>query len=94
LATRISSGDHPLTEDQALRLTLARALLSQPRVLLLECLLDVLGLGAARKIVAGLAPVCPGVTVIAFTRRLEIAALFGGVLRLSRGEAESPREAA
>lgn len=94
LATRISSGDHPLTEDQALRLTLARALLGQPRVLLLECVLDVLGLGAARKIVSGLAPVCPGVTVITFTRRPEIAALFGAVLRLSRGEAESPREAA
>ena len=94
LATWISSGDHPLTEDQALRLTLARALLCQPRVLLLECALDVLGLVAARKIVAGLAAVCPGVTVIAFTRRPEVAALFGSVLRLSRGEAESPREAA
>ena len=35
-----------------------------------------------------------GVTVIAFTRRPEVAALFGSVLRLSRGEAESPREAA
>jgi putative ABC transport system ATP-binding protein len=94
LATRISSGEHPLTEDQALRLTLARALFCQPRVLLLDCVLDVLGLGAARKIVSGLAEVCPGVTVIAFTRRPEIAALFSGVLRLSGGGAESPREAA
>ena len=48
----------------------------------------------ALRIVAGLAALCPGVTVIAFTRRAEIAALFGGVLRLSHGEAESPREAA
>jgi putative ABC transport system ATP-binding protein len=94
LATWISSGDHLLTEDQALRLTLARALLCEPRVLLLECVLDVLGLAAARKIVAGLAAVSPGMTVIAFTRRLEIAALFGNMLRLSRGEAASPREAA
>lgn len=94
LETRISSGAHPFTEDQALRLTLARALLGQPRVLLLECVLDVLGLVAARRIVAGLAAVCPGVTVIAFTRRPELAALFGNVVHLSHGEAESPREAA
>jgi len=93
-ATWVSNGDHLLTEDQALRVTLARALLCEPRVLLLECVLDVLGLDAARKVVAGLPGVCPGMTVIAFTRRREIAELFGNVLRLHRGEAESSREAA
>lgn len=94
LATPISSAGHPLTDDQALRLTLARAWLGQPRVLLLDGVLDLLGVVAARKIVSELGAVCPDVTVVAFTRRTDIARLFANVRRLHKGTVESSQEAA
>lgn len=94
LATQISASEHPFSDDQALRLTLARGLLSGPRVLLIDGAFDVLGLTVARELATGLRALCPGLTVIALTRRADIAALFGDVKRLSRGVIEHNREAA
>lgn len=94
LATPISHNEHPFTEDQTLRLTLARGLLCEPRVLLLDGILDVLGQPAAQQLTAGLRAVCPEAAVIAFTRRADIAASFGRVQRLTRGVLESSRQAA
>ncbi|MEY4545270.1 MAG: hypothetical protein RL685_1465 [Pseudomonadota bacterium] len=94
LATRISHNEHPFTADQSLRLTLARGLLCEPRVLLLDGILDVLGQLGAQQITTRLRAVCPEVAVIAFTRRADIAALFGRVQRLTRGVLEGSRQAA
>jgi putative ABC transport system ATP-binding protein len=94
LATQVAGDGYPLTEDQALRLTLARGLLAAPRVLLLDGALDVLGVPAARRVLAGLRTLCPELTVIAFTRRAEIAALFDNVQRLRRGTIDGSQEAA
>ncbi|MFO0923204.1 MAG: ABC transporter ATP-binding protein [Pirellulales bacterium] len=42
LDTPLQSGGHPLTQDQCIRLVLARALLARPNVLLIDQLLDLL----------------------------------------------------
>jgi ABC-type bacteriocin/lantibiotic exporter with double-glycine peptidase domain len=92
--TAISSAGEPLSEDQALRLTLARGLASNPRVLLLDGVLDVLGVAAARRIAGGLRAVSPNLTLIVLTNRSDIAELFGNVKRLRGGRVEGSQEAA
>lgn len=92
--TLISSTGYPFSDEQALRLTLARALQAEPRVLLLDGVLDALGVAAARKLASGLRTLSPALTVIVFTNRPDVALALGNVKRLEHGAVESPLEAA
>lgn len=94
LSTPISSSEHPFSEEQALRLTLARALLSEPSVLLLDGVLDMLGPALARRMASGLGAVCPDVAVVVFSRRADVAGLFENVERLARGVKDDSEVAA
>lgn len=86
LQTRLSTGGAPLTRTQALRLTVARALLSQPGVLLIDGVLDSMeGLQGDDPLLATLlAPHAPW-TLVLTSDRLDVLRRCGRVYRLSTG---------
>jgi ABC-type bacteriocin/lantibiotic exporter with double-glycine peptidase domain len=67
LETRLTSKGSPLSPSQCMRLTLARALLSEPAVLLIDESLDTLEPELQRNVLAGLLAT-PGRTVVVSTR--------------------------
>ncbi|HEY6558318.1 MAG TPA: ABC transporter ATP-binding protein [Polyangiaceae bacterium] len=74
-----------LTSSQASRLMIARALVSSPRLLLIDEALDGLDASTARKVLAGLVAIRHRTSILVFTSREEIARAVGAVLRLDRG---------
>jgi ATP-binding cassette subfamily B protein len=83
-----------LTSSQAARLMIARALVSVPRLLIIDEALDGLGAETARKALAGLAQIRHQTSVLVFTSREEIASAVGGVLHLDQGVVEAASAAA
>lgn len=83
--TEVGSGGERLTSSQATRLMIARALVCQPRLLVLDETLDGLGSETARKVLAGLSLLRRKATLLVLTSREDIAALVGEVWRLQRG---------
>lgn len=74
-----------LTSSQAARLMIARALVTVPRLLIIDEALDGLGTDTVRKVLAGLAKTRGQTSVLVFTSREEVAAAVGTALRLDRG---------
>lgn len=86
LATRITAEYAPLSESQALRLVIARALLGRPRLLVLDETLDALaGATLDRALEVLLAPEAPH-TLVILTRRPEVARRCPRVLSLAGGK--------
>ncbi len=84
-ATRLGHLGGLLTASQASRLMIARALLAEPRVLLLDQSLDGLGIDMVRTVLRGIAAACPGLVVVVFTHRIEIAVEVGDLVQLDSG---------
>ncbi|HEX7354230.1 MAG TPA: ABC transporter ATP-binding protein [Mycobacteriales bacterium] len=73
LDTRVGSGAHPVSPGQAQQLALARLLLADPDVLVLDEATALLDPGAARDLEQSLAAVLHGRTVVAIAHRLSTA---------------------
>jgi putative ABC transport system ATP-binding protein len=86
--TEVGSRGVRLTSSQAVRVMIARALVCQPRLLVLDEALDGLGTETARNVIDGLAALRYKTTLLVLTSREEIAALVGNVICLERGSAE------
>ncbi|MBC7544882.1 MAG: ABC transporter ATP-binding protein [Candidatus Sericytochromatia bacterium] len=91
LQTLVKTGGAPLTNDQALRLMVARAIVSQPRLLVLDETLDVLGTAARQMLLATLCLPDNPWTLLIVTQREDVMAycdtvyaLEGGTVRLVR----------
>ncbi|HVJ93062.1 MAG TPA: ABC transporter ATP-binding protein [Labilithrix sp.] len=84
-ATRLGHEGSRLTSSQAARLAIARCLVSQPRLLIIDQTLDGLGTETARMVLRGIASAQHHASVIVFTSREEIAEAVGHVMRLDRG---------
>jgi len=83
--TALGHAGSRLTSTQAARLAIARGLLRQPRLLLIDQALDGLGAETARRVLQGIASSPRSASVVVFTSREEIAEAVGHVLRLDRG---------
>ena len=83
--TRLGHTGSRLTSSQAARLTIARGLVAEPRLLIIDEALDGLGTETARKVLQGIAAAHHATSVIVFTSREEIAYAVGAVVRLDRG---------
>jgi putative ABC transport system ATP-binding protein len=83
--TEVGHNGSRLTSSQAARLMIARALVTAPRLLIIDEALDGLGTDTARKVLAGLAKARHETSVLVFTSREEIAGAVGAALRLDRG---------
>jgi ABC-type bacteriocin/lantibiotic exporter with double-glycine peptidase domain len=83
--TRLGHAGSRLTSSQAARLTIARSLVAEPRLLIIDEALDGLGTNTARRILRALAASRHTASVIVFTSREEIAEAVGTVKRLDRG---------
>lgn len=73
LATTVGSGGHPLTEQQAQQVALARLVLADPHTLILDEATSLLDPSAARHLERSLAAVVEGRTVVAIAHRLHTA---------------------
>lgn len=83
--TRLGHGGSRLTSSQAARLAVARGLVTGPRLLIVDEMLDRLGTETARRVLRGIAAASHSTSVVVFTSRDEIADAVGTVLRLDRG---------
>lgn len=83
--TRLGHAGSRLTSSQAARLTIARGLVAEPRLLIIDEALDGLGTETARKVLRGIASAHRATSVVIFTSREEIAYAVGTVKRLDRG---------
>jgi putative ABC transport system ATP-binding protein len=83
--TRLGHAGSRLTSSQAARLTIARGLMAQPRLLLIDETLDGLGTETVHKVLCGIAAVSHATSVLVFTSREEVAAAVGAFVRLDRG---------
>lgn len=83
--TRLGHGGSLLTSSQAARLAIARCLIAEPRLLIIDETLDGLGTETARKVLQGIASATRKSSVIVFTSRGEIAESVGRSMRLDRG---------
>lgn len=83
--TRLGHTGSRLTSSQAARLTIARGLVAEPRLLIIDEALDGLGTETARKVLRGIASAHHATSVVVFTSREEIANAVGTVMRLDRG---------
>jgi ABC-type bacteriocin/lantibiotic exporter with double-glycine peptidase domain len=84
-STRLGHSGSRLTSSQASRLAIARSLVAQPRLLVIDETLDGLGAETARKVLRGIARARDATSVIVFTSSAEIAAEVGTVVRLDGG---------
>jgi ABC-type multidrug transport system fused ATPase/permease subunit len=78
-----------LTSSQAVRLMIARSLVCQPRLLILDEALDGLDMETARLLLRGLHALRRKTTLLVFTSREDIAQLLGNWWRLERGNMSS-----
>jgi ABC-type bacteriocin/lantibiotic exporter with double-glycine peptidase domain len=83
--TRLGHAGSRLTPSQAARLAIARGLVAEPRLLLIDETLDGLGTETVSTILRGIASARHATSVIVFTSREEIANAVGPVVRLERG---------
>ncbi|MEY4578642.1 MAG: hypothetical protein RL701_3345, partial [Pseudomonadota bacterium] len=83
--TRVGHAGSRLTSSQAARLAVARGLVAQPRLLIIDETLDGLGTETVRKILRSIGSARHATSVIVFTSREEIADAVGAVVRLDRG---------
>lgn len=83
--TRLGHAGSRLTSSQAAKLAVARGLMAQPRLLIIDETLDGLGTETVRKILRGIALAHHPTSVIVFTSREEIADAVGAFVRLDRG---------
>jgi len=83
--TRLGHAGNLLTPSQAARLAIARCLVAEPRLLIIDETLDGLGTESARKVLQGIASATRKSSVIVFTSREEIAESVGRSMRLDRG---------
>ena len=84
-STRLGHSGSRLTSSQASRLAIARALLAEPRLLVIDEALDGLGAETAYEVLRGMASRGRSTTMIVFTSREEVATAVGTVVRLERG---------
>jgi putative ABC transport system ATP-binding protein len=84
--TQLGDNGARLTSSQTARLSIARGIVAKPRILLIDEVLDTLGVEAAQQIVQGIARHQEPMTLIVMTSNPDIAALFGTTVRLEIGE--------
>ncbi len=75
LETEVQPGGKPLSDNQARRVVLARALAGNPRLLLIDGLLDSLPLSALRPVMAYIRSLRGQTTTLIVTSRLDLADL-------------------
>lgn len=73
ISTRLSHTGSPLSVSQLRRLMVARALASQPRLLILDCILDEVDDASRERLTAALAKTDPNMAVLILTRRADTA---------------------
>lgn len=83
LDTILQPGGRPLTDSQARRVVLARALLSQPRLLLIDALLDGLPDDVLPEVLEALARQTEQTTIVIATGRSDVARLCSRVIPLT-----------
>ncbi len=89
-ATKLGHSGSRLTSSQAARLTIARGLVAEPRLLIIDEALDGLGVETARKVLRGIAGSKHKPTLIVLTGSADIAAEVGNVGRIDRGVLQAP----
>lgn len=92
--TRVGPEGQRLTSSQAARLAIARGIVAEPRLLIIDEALDGLGADTARRVLRGVASSPRPITVVVFTSREDIAAAVGRTAHLDRGvlRVEQPGE--
>ncbi len=83
--TRLGHAGSRLTSSQAARLAIARGLLAEPRLLIIDETLDGLDTETVRKVLRGMALARHAISLLVFTSRAEIAEAVGAFVRLDRG---------
>ncbi|WP_164100704.1 peptidase domain-containing ABC transporter [Candidatus Laterigemmans baculatus] len=87
--TQLTTGGRPLSETQAARLALARAIAARPRVLLIDGTLDGLPADTARTVLANLLQAPRPWTLLVATSRRELADLCDREYAVGRGDVHS-----
>jgi putative ABC transport system ATP-binding protein len=90
LDTELDALGHPLSEGQSQRLLIARAIAGQPRLLVIDDVLDALPRDAARTVEASLFDPKARWTLVLVSNRAEIAARSTLVLDLPSGQVSAP----
>jgi putative ABC transport system ATP-binding protein len=85
LETELDGEGHPLSESQSRRLLLARAIVSRPRLLVIDGLVDLLPRDARRKVTENLLDPQRGWTLVLVSDDPELAASCSHVLELPTG---------
>lgn len=93
LYTRLAPTGLPLCENQLLRMMLARAIISRPRLLLIDGILDHLNLADFPKLIGGLLDPSAPWTLLVATHNPEVAKVFGRCIRLKKVDGLSDKEA-
>jgi ABC-type transport system involved in cytochrome bd biosynthesis fused ATPase/permease subunit len=88
LQTRLAPSGLPLSETQALKLMLARAIIARPRLLLIDGLLDHLNLRDHPKLLRSLTNPSTPWTLLVATHNPETAKVFDRCIRLNKEERE------
>lgn len=83
--TCLGHGGGRLTSRQAARLAIARGLVAQPRLLLIDGTLDTLGADSAREVLSAIAASAPPLSLLVLTSNADVAAEVGSISRLDRG---------
>jgi ABC-type bacteriocin/lantibiotic exporter with double-glycine peptidase domain len=83
--TRVGHGGSRLSSSQAMLVTIARALVARPRLLVLDQALDGLPGATARRVLDGLVAMAPTTSLLVVTARREIAEAVGRVVELDHG---------
>jgi ABC-type bacteriocin/lantibiotic exporter with double-glycine peptidase domain len=83
--TRVGHGGSRLSSSQATLVTIARAILGRPRLLVLDQALDGLGSGTAGRVLEGLAAMAPTTSVLVVTGRRDVADAVGATVELDHG---------
>ncbi|WP_461507095.1 peptidase domain-containing ABC transporter [Rhodopirellula baltica] len=73
LQTSLQTGGYPLSQEQVLRLLIARALAVRPKLLVIDGLLDELDATVRESLWQHIAPENPDWTLLVFTNRMDIA---------------------
>jgi putative ABC transport system ATP-binding protein len=92
LDTVLQQGGRPLTDSQARRVVLARALIGQPRLLLIDEMLDGLPDDVLPDVLEALERRTSHTTIVIATGRSDVARLCERVIALPRRNLPSPRE--
>lgn len=91
LDTELDAQGHPLSEGQAQRLLIARAIAGRPRLLVIDDVLDSLPQDAARQVEASLFDARARWTLVLVSNRADIAARSTLVLDLPSGQVSAPK---